>query len=107
MIREQDTHLKSVTVYLEFDPKLQTLTGTAREEIQLTEGTPFIMFLQAILETYPGIIDNYSISSLGFSVNGVAPNLKASLSANDVVTLLVASKNEMDSDDLMLSEYRH
>jgi hypothetical protein len=97
--------LKPVTVYLEFDSKLQLITGTAREEIELTEGTPFIMFLQAILETYPRIIENFAMSSLAFSVNGIAPTIRATLSKNDVISLLVA--NNRDEDDSNLSYYQY
>ncbi len=98
--------LKPVKVYLEFGPKLQDVTGTAREVIQLSDGTPFVMFLQAVLESYPGIIEFYSANALSFSVNGFAPRIKDTLSDHDVVTLLLQSE-EGEFFELPSLHYRH
>ncbi|HPQ38890.1 MAG TPA: hypothetical protein PLV45_00825 [bacterium] len=83
--------LKSVVVYLEFDKQLQSLTGISRTPIEVTEGTPFFMLLQAILDSYPLIILTHDLTHLGFSINGMRPNPQATLSAHDVVTLGIQS----------------
>jgi len=77
---------KSVVVYLEFDSYLQTLTGVSKTSIEVTEGTPFFMLLQAILDSYPAILKQ-DLTSLGFSVNGLKPSPQATLTAHDVVYL--------------------
>ncbi len=85
--------LKSVVVYLEFDHRLQSLTGVSRTLIEVTEGTPFIMLLQAVLDSYPDIIHQYAFNSIGFEVNGKTPNPHFLLSAHDVVTLGIQSED--------------
>ncbi|MCD4654387.1 hypothetical protein K8T06_10700 [bacterium] len=87
MNQTNSNKFKSVVVYLEFDQHLQSLTGISRTPIEVTDGTPFFMLLQAILESYPAIIMQYDLMSLGFSVNGSRPNPQATLTAHDVVTL--------------------
>lgn len=79
--------LKSVVVYLEFDQQLQNLTGVARLPVEVTEGTPFFMLFQAILDSYPAIVTHHDLSSLGFAVNGSRPNAHAILGAHDVISL--------------------
>ncbi|MBN1878893.1 hypothetical protein JW823_02185 [bacterium] len=93
-MRDPSDKLKSVVVYLEFDQRLQSLTGVSRTSIEVTEGTPFIMLLQAVLESYPDIIHQYAFSSIGFEVNGKTPNPYFLLSAHDVVTLGIQSEDE-------------
>ena len=85
--------MKSVVVYLEFDQDLQDLTGTSRVPVEVTDGTPFFMLLQAILDSYPAIIHRYDLSILGFSVNGSRPNPHATLSAHDVISLGLHKEN--------------
>lgn len=87
MQSSKEDSLKSVVVYLEFDRSLQDLTGISRVPVEVTDGTPFFMLLQAILDSYPAIIHQYDLSILGFSVNGSRPNPHATLTAHDVVTL--------------------
>ncbi|MBN1355929.1 hypothetical protein JXA40_06610 [bacterium] len=82
--------LKTVVVYLEFDSILQKITGTPKVNIVVSEGTPFMMLLDAVLETYSPIVQKYSVSALGFSVNGETPDPDVPLAANDIVSILVA-----------------
>jgi len=83
---------RSVVVHLEFDHRLQSLIGLRRTSIELTEGTPFIMLLQAVLDSYPDITDNYDFRALGFEVNGQTPKPHFLLSANDIITLGIQSE---------------
>lgn len=89
---------KSVIVYLEFDKQLRDLTGVSRTPIEVTEGTPFFMLLQAVLDSYPAIIHTHDLSSLGFSINGSEPNPQATLSAHDVITLGIQSRDRQFED---------
>lgn len=99
------TPFKSVVVYLEFDRQLQTLTGVSRTPVEVTEGTPFFMLLQAVLDSYPSIILTHDLSSLGFSINGTRPNPRATLSAHDVITLGV--QDASNGPDGLDDEYYH
>jgi hypothetical protein len=78
--------LKSVIVFLEFDQPLQSVTGITRTSIEVTEGTPFIMLLQAVLDSYPDLVQRFDFRALGFEVNGRVPNPHFLLSAHDVVS---------------------
>ena len=82
--------MKEVSVYLEFDLDLQTLTGTASERIRLSDETPFIMLLQAVLDTYPQLVEKYASSSLSFSINGESPDWNSTLRENDVISILLS-----------------
>ncbi len=103
---KKNSSLRSVTIYLEFDPDLQKVTGTAREQVEVTEGTPFLMFLQAIFDTYPQIMKHYPFSTLSFAINGIAPSLKATLTEYDIVTLLVTGDKKRFLD-IFPHHYRH
>jgi hypothetical protein len=106
MTRKNSNKSKTVVVYLEFDAILQKITGTAKEKIVLSEGTPFIMLLDAVLETYSHITNTYAISSLGFSINGEIPEPDDMLRNDDTITLLVT-----ENDDALInffsSDYTH
>jgi hypothetical protein len=88
--------LKSVTVFLEFDPRLQPLTGISRTPIEITEGTPFIMLLHAVLDSYPDLARNYAFNMLGFEVNGKIPKPFVLLDAHDVVSVCLSNYSDFN-----------
>ncbi|MBN1296860.1 hypothetical protein JXA80_08755 [bacterium] len=103
----QSSHspLNTVVVYLEFDRRLQSLTGISRTSIEVTDGTPFFMVLQAVLESYPAIIHEYDLTTLGFSINGLRPSPQSTLSEHDVISLGIQDNSRMDSG--LEDEYYH
>ena len=96
MQKDYTDRLKQVRVYLEFDRELQNITGTNRTEIVMSDGTPFSMFLYAVLETYTAITQVYHSSSIGFSLNGEAPELHDLLHDRDTVSMvLTGNRNHL------------
>ncbi len=94
--QNNDSKLKSVTVFLEFDPRLQPITGVTQTSIEMTEGTPFVMLLHAVLDSYPDLARNYAYNLVGFEINGKTPNPYALLDAHDVVSVSL-SDNDRNS----------
>ncbi|MGB3974992.1 MAG: hypothetical protein WBM02_07525 [bacterium] len=87
MNKKSNDKLKSVTVILEFAPSLQSIIGVTRTSVEVTEGTPFIMLLHAVLDSYPDLIQKFGIKALGFEVNGRVPNPQSLLGAHDVISI--------------------
>ncbi len=87
MDKNSSDKLKSVTVILEFAPSLQSIIGVTRASVEVTEGTPFIMLLHAVLDSYPDLILKFGIKALGFEVNGRVPNPQSLLGEHDVISI--------------------
>jgi hypothetical protein len=104
MRKKKNPH-KEVFVYLEFDRNLQELTGKESEKIFLSEGTPVLMLIQAVFESYPGITSKYSLSTLSFSINGSLPSMDSTLRADDIISLHVTSP-DLDYYDFPYNQYR-
>ncbi|MBN1552976.1 hypothetical protein JW979_15990 [bacterium] len=105
-MKKNGNRLKAVKIYLEFDNRLQRITGTSRETIEVSEGTPFLMLLQAVLGTYHAITQTYSVSDIGISLNGHAPHDDETLTAHDTVTLMITE--DLDEEAFWISsEYAH
>lgn len=104
---KMDTRLKQVYVFVEFDENLKELTGLSRREISVSEGTPFFMFLQAILENFPQIANTFDFSSIHVMLNGVIPKLNDSLHAYDIISMMISQTYPFQYDHATFDHYSH
>lgn len=82
---------KSCKITIQYDRELSQITGCRKEEPVVSDGLPFIMFLNFLFKTYPEIEQKYPPGSLAFMFNGVAPKDNDILSNGDQIILAANS----------------
>jgi|GEM_PF-7069241 len=99
--------LKQVFVFVEFDENLKELTGLGQHRISVSEGTPFFMFLQAILENYPQIADRFDYSSIHIMLNGAIPRYSDNLQADDIISMMISHSPPGEFNHAIFDRYSH
>ncbi len=102
-----DNPLKQVFVFVEFDENLTELTGLGQRRISVSEGTPFFMFLQAILENYPQIADQFDYSSIHIMLNGSTPKFSDNLQADDIISVMISPSPPGEFNHAIFDRYSH
>lgn len=82
---------KPCTITIQYDKELTKITGRKTEESVVSEGLPFIMFLDFLFKTYPEIEQKFPPGSLAFLLNGVAPSENIILSDGDKISFAAHS----------------
>jgi hypothetical protein len=76
---------KGITVHLEFDVRLQKITGNKGHDIFMSEGATFGFLLRNIFMDYPQIEKKYPPGALGFTINGTPPKTYTPIFEGDTV----------------------
>ena len=82
---------KAMFLKVEFDWKLQKITGKKDIPMVMGEGATFAYLLQNIFIEYPKIENKYPAGSLGFVINGTSPKAYTPIFDGDVVSFSVST----------------
>lgn len=78
-----------IKIRITYDKTLQGLTGVSEYFSYASPGAPFILILDAIFTEHPIIQKTYPPGVLGFTLNGLAPDVHTPLNDGDVIHLLI------------------
>jgi hypothetical protein len=87
IFHESDLTPVSITIY--YDKKLQTIVGKSQERTMVNLGCPFGFLLKCVLVSYPEIKRRFPPGILGFTLNGVPPDILDPLKDGDRICFLV------------------
>lgn len=87
--------LKPIKIKVFYDKSLQEITKKDFEESFISENLSFVNFLHFILSSYPQIAKTFMPGTLGFAVNGKAPESGCVLKDGDAVSFSVFSLEDM------------
>ena len=79
-------------VIVQFDKKLQKITGYDSFTSECSEGLTFLEFLYFLFESYPDIQNLYPPGTIGMTLNNLRPTDFSILSDGDIVKLWVAKE---------------
>lgn len=91
----KDTHNESdltpiwITIY--YDKTLQTIVGRAQERAMVNIGCPFGYVLHCVLTSYPEIKRRFPPGVLGFTCNGIPPDILRPMKDGDRIYFLVSA----------------
>jgi hypothetical protein len=80
---------RAIRVKIFYDLTLQAITEKEMEEAWISEGMPFLLFLNIIFSSYPQIQVLHPPGVLGFAVNGLPPAPTYILQDADIVEFVV------------------
>jgi hypothetical protein len=78
-----------VRITMDFDRAMQLIVGSPSIDSIVDEGCPFWFVFRNLLADYPEIWNRYPPGTLGFTLNGVAPELETPLADGDRITFFV------------------
>lgn len=78
--------LEPIWIDIVYDTKLQRITGKAMERTMCNSGCPFFVILHCVLTEYPDIPRRFPPGVLGFTVNGIAPDIDQPMHDGNVVS---------------------
>lgn len=79
-------------ITVQFDKKLQKITGYDSFTSECSEGITFLEFIYFLFESYPLIQKRYPPGVIGMNVNNLRPLESTELKDGDVVKLWVAKE---------------
>jgi len=83
---------KSCKITIQYDRELSQIVGRRVEINVVSEGLPFVMFLNFFFKTYPEIERKFPPGALAFLINGVAPLNDTVLKDGDKIAFAAYSK---------------
>ena len=89
---DDDDFPKPCKIIVSYDKTLQKITGKKEEEMIVSEGISFLLFLGMIFSSYPAIEFKYPPGVLGFTVNGKPPDDFEILNDGDKIFFTVGSE---------------
>ncbi|MFY9492973.1 MAG: hypothetical protein WAP55_00590 [Minisyncoccia bacterium] len=81
--------LKPVSVFIEFDPVMEAITGQTKIKIMMSENAPFVFLLHSIFTSYPEIQKRYPPGRLAMALNGHPPTEYELLREGDKITFSI------------------
>jgi len=87
ILSEPDLTPANITIY--YDERLQAVVGKAKERVFVNKGCPFGYMFQCVMVSYPEIEQHFPPGILGFTLNGVPPDVMDPLKDGDQICFLV------------------
>lgn len=84
-------NLKSIDVFVEFDPVLGSIAGQTEMKIVMSEGAPFVFLLHSIFTSYPEIQRRYPPGKLAMTLNNRPPTEHELLHDGDRVVFQIVA----------------
>lgn len=81
--------LKSINIFVKFDPVMEAITGRTEMKIIMSENSPFIFLLHSIFTSYPEIQRRYPPGKLAMALNGHRPTEYELLQDGDRVSFYI------------------
>jgi len=81
--------MKPINIEVQYDKKIQEITGVASEPTMMNEGALFWFLLESVLTSHPDIPKTYPAGALGMTINGKPPKPYSPLLDGDKVMFLV------------------
>ncbi|MDP3800246.1 MAG: hypothetical protein Q8Q90_02370 [bacterium] len=81
--------LKSINVFVRFDPVMEAITGQTEMKIIMSYNAPFIFLLHSIFTSYPEIQRRYPPGKLAMTLNGQHPTEYEFLKDGDRVSFFI------------------
>ena len=81
-----------MTITVQFDKKLEKITGYASFHSECSKGLSFVQFLYFLFQSYPKIEELYPPGTIAMTVNNLRPNDFSILYDGDVVKLWVVQE---------------
>ncbi|MDP3764442.1 MAG: hypothetical protein Q8Q95_02365 [bacterium] len=81
--------LKSINVFVKFDPVMEAITGQTEMKIIMSHDAPFIFLLHSIFASYPEIQRRYPPGKLIMTLNGQRPSEHELLNDGDRVGFFI------------------